>query len=241
MRGLLTPVSWLGKHTKSAIAAMAGVWPSNCICKPEPHMLSLYISLFTDDYQKALNPDGFKSCNDGKLLMPYEYEIDNNTMSISKKEKLGFGDVLCHSSGIHVVRCMVTLPMDMHSMRESLSPIKLRLRRRSWKRELWSSGFKLGFVVCDARATGGRMVESQNYSLSATSTGNLHKVPRMWNTASAVNIFEIVNAIWCILLGWDNVESGRMVESQIFSLSATPLANLPQVPMIVDTASAGSV
>nr|GEY99893.1 phospholipase-like protein [Tanacetum cinerariifolium] len=57
-----------------------------------------------DDYQKPLNPDGFNSCNDGKLLVPYEYEIDNNTMSISKKGKLGFGDVLCHSSGIHVVR-----------------------------------------------------------------------------------------------------------------------------------------
>ncbi|GKB40547.1 hypothetical protein Tco_0885489 [Tanacetum coccineum] len=141
-------------HRSTSAMAMAGVWPSNCICKPEPHMLSLYISLFTDDYQKALNPDGFKSCNDGKLLMPYEYEIDNNTMSISKKEKLGFGNVLCHSSGIHAVPCMVTLPMDMHSMRESLPPIKLRLRRGSWKRELWSSSFKLGFVVCDARAMG---------------------------------------------------------------------------------------
>ncbi|GKB69992.1 hypothetical protein Tco_0931404 [Tanacetum coccineum] len=66
---------------------------------------------------------------------PPQEHTDNNTMSISKKEKLGFGDVLCHSSGIDNVHCMVTLPMDMHSMRESLSPIKLRVRGRMVENE----------------------------------------------------------------------------------------------------------
>ncbi|GKC10369.1 hypothetical protein Tco_1007151 [Tanacetum coccineum] len=51
-------------------------------------------------------------------------------MSISKKEKLGFGDVLCHSSGIDNVHCMVTLPMDMHSMRESLSPVHMNIMEK---------------------------------------------------------------------------------------------------------------
>ncbi|GJZ26489.1 hypothetical protein Tco_0570742 [Tanacetum coccineum] len=52
MRGLPTPVSWLGNHTESAIAAMAGVWSRYCIKKYEPHMLLLYIPSFTDDYRK---------------------------------------------------------------------------------------------------------------------------------------------------------------------------------------------
>ncbi|GJX67956.1 hypothetical protein Tco_0303683 [Tanacetum coccineum] len=38
MRGLLRPVSWLGNHTESAIAAMAGVWSRYRIRKSKPHM-----------------------------------------------------------------------------------------------------------------------------------------------------------------------------------------------------------